>query len=309
MLFVDDFAVVRIGERTDAVLPLGLADELADEFLLDCGVAVDIVRRNTGLTAVQELAKHNAAGGELELCRFGDHTGTLSAELERHGREVFRGMAHDLFSDCRTSSEEQIVERFLQQVLVFRPSARDDRNIVRLKALGNQRLQNRACAGRIGARFNHRSVSGGKRVNQRIEREHKRIVPRTHDQHDTVRRRLDIAARNILCKRCAHAVFSGIRAHMLEHKADFTQHNADLAHIALGSALAEVSLQGVHDFGFLPADGILQTAQRRDTELNRQCDAAGKVRLLSGDDISNFFRIHGFPPSHHSKTVPAAPPP
>ena len=48
---------------------------------------------------------------------------------------------------------------------------------------------------------------------------------------------------------------------MLQHKADLAQHNADLAHIALGSALAEVSLQGVHDFGFLPADGILQTAQ------------------------------------------------
>ena len=123
---------------------------------------------------------------------------------------------------------------------VFLSAAGHDSNVLRGKACGQNGLYHSTGAGRIGARFDDCGISGGNRVDERIESQQKRIVPRAHDEHHAERGRLGIAAGGELRQRRTDAMLLGVGAGMAEHKCQFIQNHADFAQIAFLGAFAKI---------------------------------------------------------------------
>ena len=73
---------------------------------------------------------------------------------------------------------------------------------------------------RIGAGLYYSCISRCQSVHKRGDRQHERIIPWTHDQCYTIRRRLLITPGMELRKRCPDCFFSGKTFRMLQHIAD-----------------------------------------------------------------------------------------
>ena len=81
MLFVDDFTVVFIFKRVFPELLLDLLNYFGNEFILDTALTKDVVRSNTGLTAVKIFSPNNSLCGKFDICGCIYYTRTLSTKF------------------------------------------------------------------------------------------------------------------------------------------------------------------------------------------------------------------------------------
>ena len=292
VLLVDNFSVVRVGAPVRAVLPENLLPQQGDQLILHPCIAENVVRGDAGLAAVQELAEGNAPGRQLQIRACVHDAGALSAQLQRHRRELRRGLFQHKFSHVGASGEEDEVELLLQQAGVFAAPSGDHRHVLPWKGFAKQRRDQRAGVGRIGAGLDHRRVARRDGVHQRIQRQQQRIVPGAHNQRHAVGRGADIASGGKLRKRRGHAFLPAERANVPQHVADLAAHQSALAHIALKRGLAQVGAQGFRDARFILAYRILKALQRVNAELNGQRRTAGKVAALRLHDGRNLLRPH-----------------
>ena len=69
-----------------------------------------IIRRDAGLSGVDELALGYPFTGKTDIGALADDSRTLAAELQSDWSEMLRGGLHHDFPDPRTAGEEDVVE-------------------------------------------------------------------------------------------------------------------------------------------------------------------------------------------------------
>ena len=85
-----------------------------EELILDPAVNEQIIRRNAGLAAVEQLAKGQTLGGQIELDRRIHDTGTLAAEFQNSRGEMLCRTAKHFFAYSLTSRKKHEIEFLLQ---------------------------------------------------------------------------------------------------------------------------------------------------------------------------------------------------
>ena len=83
MFFVDDLSIIRILKRRLRILSAYLADQMFYKSVFDLPVAVNIVRSNAGLSAVEKFSKDDPACGKLQIAFAIHNTGAFAAEFKR----------------------------------------------------------------------------------------------------------------------------------------------------------------------------------------------------------------------------------
>ncbi len=146
----------------------------------------------------------------------------------------------------------------LKQRLIFFASAGYHRHILLVKALTNDFCDDFARIRRIRTWLDYCGIACGKRIHKRIERQHKRIIPRAHNQGNAVRRRLLKASRAELRKRRPNRLFLCIRTQMLQHAAKLTENHAAFTHIGFKRALSEVGIHCCRNLGIVFANTVFQ---------------------------------------------------
>ena len=194
MLLIDDFPIVLIIKGLFAELSAYLFPDLSDQPVPDGAVAVDIVRRHAGLSAVQIFPEYDPPRRQSDVRGLIDDAGAFSAQFKGHRRQMICSASHNFLPHRLTACKENIIKMLVQKTGVFRPSTGHDRHILRLKTFREDLPDHLACVWRIGARFDYCRIPGRQRIHERGEGEHEGVIPRAHDQRHTVRRRLLITS-------------------------------------------------------------------------------------------------------------------
>ncbi len=99
-------------------------------------------------------------------------------------------MSHDFPAYGLAPRKEDIVKMLPQQAGVFRPAARDDRDIAFIKTFCYDAADDPAGGRGVGAGFKNHGISCRQCVYQGVEGQQEGIIPGTHNQHCAVRGRL-----------------------------------------------------------------------------------------------------------------------
>lgn len=70
VFLINDFSVIFVIQRGRTKLFFYLFLNLTDQFILDFFVTVNIIRCNTGLSAVEILSKYNSSGSQFQVGAF-----------------------------------------------------------------------------------------------------------------------------------------------------------------------------------------------------------------------------------------------
>ena len=119
MLSVYNLSIIGILKRA---LPIHLRDLLLEVFkeaLLYLPVNQHVIRSYAGLAAVQIFSKGHSSGRQLQVRRFINNAGTLSSQLQRHGRQVGACLLHDHFPHIDASGKEDIIKLLGKQSLIL----------------------------------------------------------------------------------------------------------------------------------------------------------------------------------------------
>ena len=289
VLAVDHVDVLRIGQRVFAGHGGDMLFQQGDEVVLNPAVDEQVIRRDAGLAAVEQLAEGEAFGCQIELGGGINDARALAAQLERDGREVLGRLAHDLPTDGNAAGEEDIVKPLLEQRLVFLAAALHDGDVLWREAGGDDLADDGGRGGRVGGGLEQRAVASGQRADERLHRQHERIVPRGHDQHHTVGIVHGEAARVEMRQRREHAVAARPAVNVAEGVGELGERHADLAHVALRGGLAQILLKRSVDLRLMGENGFTQPAQRVLAEGDVQRLSLGEIRALGGDSA---FDVH-----------------
>ena len=120
-------------------------------------------------------------------------------------------------------------------------------------------FHNIECVRGIGTRFYDCCISGCNGIDQRVKSEQNRVIPWTHDQHGSVRRRGTEALCCKLGDRGGNTFAAHKAAEMLLHPGKLGQRQPDLTHITLHTALSKILLQCRSEVGFMADHSLLQT--------------------------------------------------
>ncbi len=140
-------------------------------------VHVHVVRRDAGLSGVQELAPRDAACGDVQVGGLVHDDGGFAAEFQRDAREGLRGGRHDLAAHGGTAGEEHVIERQGEQVLRDLRVAFHHGDQRRREGLRDDLADDAGRGGRLLARFQDGGVPGGERPDERREAQVQRVVP------------------------------------------------------------------------------------------------------------------------------------
>ena len=136
----------------------------------------------TGLTGIDAFPPGNSPGGNGKIRSFIYDARAFTSQFQNDRCQVFGCSRHHNLPKCRTSREEDQVERLIQQQLVYLSSTLNDGNIGRVKDLLDQLLHHGGNVGCIGRWFQNGTATRGDGSYQRIEQKLKRIVPGSDDQ-------------------------------------------------------------------------------------------------------------------------------
>ena len=156
------------------------------------------------MSAVQIFTKNNPPCSQFQISRFVNNTGTFSAKFKRYRSKMCGGFSHHFSAYILTAGEKDVIKMFFQQAGVFRTSTGDNCNHLRRKTFADHFLNQCTGMRRICTWFQNHGVSGSNRINKRIKREQERIVPRTHDQNNSIRPRFCETPGMKLCKWCVY---------------------------------------------------------------------------------------------------------
>ena len=207
---------------------------------------------------------------------------------------MFAGGAHDLAADRHAAGEEDVIKPLMQQRLIFRAAAFDQRDVFGREALGDNLRDDLRRGGRVGRRLEHAAVARRQRADQRLHQQHEGIIPRRHNQRHAVRLADGEAVRRKLCQRGEHAALFGEAAQMRNHVGKLGERHARFTHVGFGCALAQILHErGVDGFLVRP-NGALERKQALFAESKIQRLAGSKEAALSGDELLDRWSVHAF---------------
>ena len=192
---IDDASVIRIAERLRPELAVNLPLQQVDQRLTNRLMHKQIIRCNTGLSAVEIFSKYNAARGRRQIRICIHNTRTFTAQLQ-HGRgQMLRRSACHGTSAARASGIKDQVKPLFEQPLCAVDAAGHDNRLLRLKYRRKQTLQHLCRMQRIRTGLDDHRIARRNCRRCRLDREQKRIIPRAHHQYRSERRGLGIAVR------------------------------------------------------------------------------------------------------------------
>ena len=230
-----------------------------------------MIRRDAGLSGVQELAPRNPLRGKIQLGVGIDNAGTLSAEFKRKRSEVLRRGTHHGASAAGPACIENVVEFFFQQTLRDVDAAVEDCHVFRLEDLAHNRFNDFRRVFRLFRRLENHPVARGNRADQRSERQLKRIVPRRKNQNVSIRFRTDAPLCREVQKRSPDFFHRYVRRQFFDHRRQFVEHNGDLGRNGFKFALPEVEPQSFADHVLTLADFAEEPAQSVEPDVDIQC--------------------------------------
>ena len=199
----DDGCVIGVASNRREKLVHGLCKSGA-ESCLGAARQQHIVRRNTGLAGVKQLAVGDPDCGFLKIARSVDHTRGFSAKLQRGGRQVGRsGLRHHTTNSGR-AGKKQVVKRQRAKCCGKRRVPLHHAQFAGRKSPANQLIQQRRCSWRQLAGLEHDAVACTQSGDHRGQRQLHRIVPRRHYPHHTQWLTLNVSTRGLKIQRRAH---------------------------------------------------------------------------------------------------------
>ena len=154
-----------------------------------------VVRRDAGLSGVDQLAEHDALHCVFEARARADDRRRFAAQLQRHRSQVGRRRAHHVMADRGGAGEQQVVERQRGERLRHRGVTVHHDHLIGREVprhlLGEQRREARSEL----AHLQHRAIAGHQRVDQRTDGQVQRVVPRHDDADHAARLRPQLGAR------------------------------------------------------------------------------------------------------------------
>ena len=181
------------------------------------------------------------------------------------------------------SGKKDIVKMLVQKMGIFVTTAGDNRDKFRLKTFPRQSLDERCRGRRVGTWLEDHGISGCKRVDQRFDREEKRIVPRTHNKDYPVRNRLLVTARGKLGHRSMDILFFSIFIDISDHMCQFVQDQTGFTHVTFERTFAKVFSKGFVDIFFMGCDPVFQFFQMFDPGFDRTGRPGIKITSLKFD--------------------------
>ena len=251
MLGVDDMPVILVIERMLSKHTAGLLLDETQQLVVHARIDQQVVGRHAGLPHVEPFTKGDTACRDLQVSRRIHDAGTLSAQLKRHGCEVFTCTLHDELADRNATGKEDLVPALIEQRFVFGTPAFDDRHQARIKCLFTDLLEHRARCRSIGTRLDNHGVTRGERAGERLERQQKRVVPRSHDERDAIGHGLRFAHAHGVSEVARTQARTTPSRHMSDLMSNLGKRRADLAHIGLVMRLPQIGLERMGDIGLV----------------------------------------------------------
>ena len=233
MLGVDDMPVILVIERMLAKHTAGLFLDETQQLVVHARVDQQVVGRHASLPHVEPFTKGDTACRDLQVCRRIHDAGTLSAQFKRHRRKVFTCALHDELADRNATGKEDLVPALIEQRFVLGAPALDNCHQARIKRFFADLLEHCARCRSIGTRLDDHGVARGKSASERLERQQKRVVPRSHDECDAIGHGLRLAHTNSIGEVARAQVGTAPSGHMRNLMSNLGKRGADLAHIRL----------------------------------------------------------------------------
>ena len=251
MLGVDNMTVVLVVERVLAKHTAGLLLDKVQQFVVHARIDQQVVGRYAGLPHVEPFTKGDTPRRDLQVCRRIHDAGTLSAQLKRHGRKVFTCALHDELADRNATGKEDLVPALIEQRFVLGAPALDNRHQARIKCLFTDLPEHRARCRSIGARLDDHGIARGKGAGERLERQQKRVVPRSHDERDAIGHGLRFAHAHGVGEVTRTQAWTTPSSHMRNLMTNLGKRRADLAHIGLVMRLSQIGLERMGNIGLV----------------------------------------------------------
>ena len=169
MLGADNFSVGIVGERIFPVLQKNLFFHFFEKNILYAFLNVHIIWRDAGLPRVEIFSEHDPLCRKRNIRGFVHNAGTLSAELQGDGDQIFRSLSHDLFSDGDAPRKEDFIEFQIEQPCIFRSAAQSDRHIFFGERLYDNIEKHLRDVRGISGGLQNGGISCRERVRQRFE--------------------------------------------------------------------------------------------------------------------------------------------
>ena len=144
---VDDPAVVGRALRVVAVEVVNGAQQRAHQLVLDGRVDEHVVRCDTGLAGIEELAPCEAPSCHVDVGVGRDDGRALTPQFERDRRQILRGRRHHDPSDRGVAGVEDVIELLGKQRRRLLDAAGDDAHEALVEVLRDQ-LRHRGCCRR-----------------------------------------------------------------------------------------------------------------------------------------------------------------
>ena len=243
--------VILVIERMLAKHTAGLLLDKVQQLVVHARIDQQVVGRYTGLPHVEPFTKGDTPRRDLQVCRRIHDAGTLSAQLKRHGRKVFTCTLHDELADRNATGKEDLVPVLIEQRFVLGAPALDNRHQARIKCLFTDLLEHRARCRSICARLDDHGIARGKGAGEWLERQQKRVVPRSHDECDAIGHGLRLAHTHGVGEVTRTQTRATPSSHMRNLMSNLGKRRADLAHIGLVMRLSQIGLERMGDIGLV----------------------------------------------------------
>ena len=258
---VDDGGVIRIAFEVRKQLGDRRAICVRERALLATRQQ-QVVGRDAGLPAVEQLAVRDLERRVVHVAIGIDDARRLAAQLQRGRREVRGRRLRDLAAHLRGAGEHQMIERQRCHEGRNRRIALHHAHLVGRKELRNQRRELRRSVRREFARLDDHAIASSERVDGRPQRQLHRVVPWRDDAHHTERLRLHVGARRHQIQRRARAARLHPLGELLEHMRELCAQHEEIGHF--GETLrthAKVRLHRSRQHGRVFFDEFLQPEQ------------------------------------------------
>ena len=177
---------IALGEQT-----LAMGDELA----LRAARKEDVIDGEADLAGVESLRPHDPLGRRLDRKVRRDDRRRLAAELERHRRQVPRGVGHHCPAGRARPGEHEVVEGQGREGGAAAAAVVEEGELVLGEIFRRDLDQEFRKTPRILRHLDHRPVAGGENAGERRKAQQHRKVPRHDDPHDAKRLRDQAIAR------------------------------------------------------------------------------------------------------------------
>lgn len=243
------------------------------------------VRRHALLPSVEAPQTQHTLRRQAQIGVLRDEHRVLSAQFQRHGRQVLRCLLHDHATHLVVAREEDIVELLSEEggggVAVSLLFGTDDLNdstgyekwgIPRwVHVFAKQTRDELGAGGRYVGRLDDRHVSSTQCASKRHESQHEGIVPGSDDESDSVGLRNEIAAREESHQVTMVAGGSGPLGQTLDYVVDIGFHAGDVVHDSLEGVSVQVLLHGSQNLFFVFVEEFEELLQLLDSLLDIEC--------------------------------------